>query len=94
MNPIRKIKCTFGLPFFCETMARPTHKTNSLAKSQQNFDHLFYFIQSRNESEQNQAFSPGTMNRNIRNILGHVYHGQLMMQDGYILGVEGKNQTV
>lgn len=75
-------------------MARPTDKAALLAKSQQNFDLLFDFIENRNESEQNKTFPPGTMNRNIRDVLGHLHHWQLMMLDWYAVGMAGQKPDI
>lgn len=91
----RKIKCTFGLPFFIFTvMPRPTDKTSLLNLSQKNFDLLFDFINKLSESEQVVEFPQGTMNRNIRDVLGHLYHWQVLMQHWYETGMSGQKPNI
>lgn len=70
-------------------MPRPTNKTELLTLSQKNYDQLNHFIESRAEAEQMKEFPPGTMNRNIRDVLAHLYHWQLMMKNWYEIGMSG-----
>ena len=68
-------------------MARPKTKIELLDLSRQNFDKLFDFILVIDKDEQNRDFPPGTMNRNIRDILMHLHHWHLMFLDWYKTGM-------
>jgi len=58
-------------------MARPTSKIELLNQSEVNFKKLMALVESTENP--NQEFLPGTMNRNIRDILAHLHHWHLMM---------------
>lgn len=71
-------------------MARPRTKDELLHLSQLNFDKLMRFIQALPESEQSTEFPEGTLNRNIRDVLGHLHHWHLMMAEWYHVGMDGQ----
>jgi len=71
-------------------MARPKNKTALLDLSQENFAKLNAFIEQLSPALQNQEFPPGTMNRNIRDVLTHLHHWHLMLLQWYQLGMAGK----
>lgn len=71
-------------------MPRPTSKTALLELSNENFNKLNDFINQLSTEEQNKEFPEGTMNRNIRDILMHLHHWHLMVQDWYKVGMAGK----
>lgn len=71
-------------------MARPRTKIELLQLSQLNFDKLIGFIDSLSESEREEEFPEGTLNRNIRDILGHLHHWHLMMAEWYQIGMKGQ----
>jgi hypothetical protein len=75
-------------------MPRPTNKATLLELSQKNFDMLFDFIDKHSEADQNKEFPLGTMNRNIRDVLGHLYHWQKMMQLWYETGMSGQKPDI
>ena len=50
---------------------------------------LNQLIDSLSPAGQGAEFPPGTMNRNIRDVLAHLYHWHLMMLDWYIVGMRG-----
>ncbi len=75
-------------------MPRPTDKNTLLEFSQKNFDLLLKYINSRSEPEQMNEFPTGTMNRNIRDVLAHLYHWHLMMKDWYVVGMEGQKPDI
>jgi len=72
-------------------MPRPTNKNDLLILSQKNFKAMNDYVDSFSEEEQNKEFPVGTMNRNFRDILAHLYHWHLLMIDWYTIGMkEGK----
>jgi hypothetical protein len=73
-------------------MARPINKTELLSLSNENFEKLIRLIDQY--SDQNRVFAPGTMNRNIRDVLAHLHHWHLMMQEWYTLGMSGKKPEI
>lgn len=70
-------------------MAVPKTKNELLEQCQDNFHKLNDFIDSLSEKEKLSEFPPGTMNRNIRDVLAHLYHWHLMFLDWYTIGMKG-----
>ncbi len=70
-------------------MPRPKTKPELLHLSAENFNKLLDFIEQMNEVEQGKEFPPGTMNRNIRDVLMHLHHWHLMMLEWYKIGMTG-----
>ena len=52
-------------------MPRPTSKTELLQLSQEKFINLIDFVSA--QENPNKEFSKNTMNRNIRDVLGHLH---------------------
>ncbi|WP_243414766.1 ClbS/DfsB family four-helix bundle protein [Flagellimonas aquimarina] len=52
------------------------------------------FIDSFSTTEQNKDFPKGTMNRNIRDVLGHLHHWHLMFLNWYEVGMKGENPHI
>lgn len=71
-------------------MPRPKTKTELLDLSEANFNRLMDFIEKMDDSKQAGEFPPGTMNRNIRDVLMHLHHWHLMMHDWYTVGMSGE----
>lgn len=71
-------------------MARPKTKEELLNLADSNFHKLNAFIDSLSLKQQESEFPPGTMNRNIRDVLGHLYHWHLMMLRWYKEGMAGE----
>lgn len=71
-------------------MAIPKTKNELLQQSHDNYRKLNELIDSFSEAEQLSEFPPGTMNRNIRDVLAHLHHWHLMFMNWYIVGMEGK----
>lgn len=71
-------------------MARPKTKLELLDLSKHNYDKLIDFILAMDIDEQNRDFPPGTMNRNIRDVLMHVHRWHLMMMEWHRIGMSGK----
>ena len=70
-------------------MARPKTKLELLNLSELNFNKLVYFIDKLDVDAQNKEFPPGTMNRNIKDVLMHLHHWHLLMLDWYKTGMAG-----
>lgn len=73
-------------------MARPTSKIELLSQSEANFKKLMALVESTENAER--EFLPGTMNRNIRDILAHLHHWHLMMIDWYTVGMSGQKPEI
>ena len=71
-------------------MARPKSKPELLDLSKANFETLMSFIEKMDVLEQNKDFPPGTMNRNIRDVLMHLHHWHLMMMNWHKKGSAGE----
>lgn len=71
-------------------MARPQTKEELLLLSQGNMDKLLTYIDALPEAEQLTEFPEGTLNRNIRDVLGHLHHWHLMMAQWYEVGMDGQ----
>ncbi len=75
-------------------MARPIDKAELLDLSKKNFDALLRLIESLPEEEQKADFPTGTMNRNIRDVLMHLHHWHLMMEEWYNAGMNGNKPEI
>lgn len=71
-------------------MARPKTKSELLDLSKANFKKLNDFVEKMDIVEQYKDFRPGTMNRNIRDVLMHLHHWHLMMMNWYKTGMAGE----
>ncbi len=71
-------------------MAVPKTKNELFQQSQDNYQKLIALIESFSEEQQLAEFAPGTMNRNIRDVLAHLYHWHLMFLDWYSIGMKGQ----
>ncbi len=70
-------------------MPRPTTKQELLAQSHAQYAALGALIDGYSAADQQRAFKPGTMNRNIRDVLAHLHHWHLLMQEWYAVGMKG-----
>lgn len=70
-------------------MTRPQNKDQLLFLSRQNFNHLNDLIDSLSEEKRGFVFPEGTMNRNIRDVLAHLYQWQKMFLEWYEIGMKG-----
>ena len=71
-------------------MPKPKNKIELIKFSQSNFEQLIAQIDSIPKEKRNQEFPPGTMNRNIRDVLAHLHHWHLMFLGWYEIGMQGK----
>lgn len=70
-------------------MPRPKTKDELVESSQENFRKLNEFINIFSEQEQHLEFPKGTLNRNIRDVLAHLHHWNLMTLGWYEVGMKG-----
>jgi hypothetical protein len=70
-------------------MPRPINKEDLLNQGAHNFDKLMAFVEALPPEVQVAEFPPGTMNRNIRDLLMHLHHWHKMMQEWYRVGMAG-----
>lgn len=70
-------------------MARPKNKTDLVQQSEKSFADLQSFITSLSEAQQHQAFPAQYMNRNIRDVLGHIHAWHLLFLRWYAEGMAG-----
>ncbi len=71
-------------------MPVPKTKNELLEQSQENYQKLIDFVESFSKQEQTAEFPPGTMNRNIRDVLAHLHHWHLMFLNWYTRGMKGE----
>ncbi|WP_350284853.1 ClbS/DfsB family four-helix bundle protein [uncultured Croceitalea sp.] len=70
-------------------MPRPKTKVDLIEQSQNNYKKLFDYINAFTQQEQMAEFPVGTLNRNIRDVLAHLHHWNLMMIQWYTVGMKG-----
>ena len=75
-------------------MPRPKSKKELLDLSQKNFKKLNDFINTFSKEEQNTSFKGDSMNRNIRDVLAHLYHWHLLMLEWYKIGMSGEKPNM
>ena len=59
-----------------------------------NYEKLLNYVESFSEEEVHAEFPQGTLNRNIRDVLAHLHHWHLMMQDWYSVGMTGDKPDI
>ncbi|OEK04246.1 ClbS/DfsB family four-helix bundle protein [Roseivirga misakiensis] len=75
-------------------MPRPTSKQELLAASEANYKRLLDLIDSYSADEVNTEFAPGTLNRNIKDVLAHLHEWHLIMQGWYKTGMAGEKPAM
>lgn len=75
-------------------MGRPKNRSELLEASKNGFLTLMEEINQLSLIEQEKEFPSGTMNRNIRDVLGHLHHWQKMMATWYEIGMAGDKPTM
>ncbi len=70
-------------------MAIPKTKLELFNQSNDNYQRLTSLIDSFPEEVKVAEFPPGTMNRNIRDVLAHLYHWHTMLLEWYSVGMKG-----
>jgi hypothetical protein len=75
-------------------MARPVNKSELLTQASENYTKLLSHIGEYTPEQRSEPFPEGTLNRNIRDVLAHLYHWHLMMQDWYEVGMKGEKPDI
>ena len=75
-------------------MPKPTNKIQLKEASNHNYKKLIGLVNSFSEEVREAEFSPGTMNRNIRDVLAHLHHWHLLLIDWYEAGIKGKKPSM
>lgn len=75
-------------------MPRPKNKSELLSLSTKNYDKLSSHINQLPKELKVASFHPGTMNRNIRDVLAHLHEWHLMMINWYEMGMSGKKPDI
>jgi len=75
-------------------MPRPTNKTELIHASNDNFYRLMNLIRSLPGKVVESDFPPGTLNRNIRDVLAHLHHWHLLFFDWYKVGMSGNKPSI
>ncbi len=70
-------------------MAKPSNKNELQEASKETFNNLLDLIGSLEPDFKEKDFLEGTLNRNVRDILGHLHHWHLLMLDWYHVGMSG-----
>ncbi|MEO9483628.1 MAG: ClbS/DfsB family four-helix bundle protein [Ekhidna sp.] len=70
-------------------MPRPKTKEELLILGKANYERLLALVDSLTSEQQSADFPPGTLNRNIRDVLTHIHHWHLMLLDWYKVGMAG-----
>ena len=73
-------------------MPRPTNKQELLSASQENYSAILKFIE--NLPDPGREFHPGTMNRNVRDVLAHLHEWHQMFLNWYEVGMKGKKPVM
>jgi hypothetical protein len=71
-------------------MPRPKSKSELLELSQSNYKKLLELVNAYSKEEVNRTFPEGTMNRNVRDVLAHLHHWHIMLQEWYNVGMQGR----
>ncbi|MEM8896835.1 MAG: ClbS/DfsB family four-helix bundle protein, partial [Bacteroidota bacterium] len=75
-------------------MPRPKTKEELLHLSEVNYQKLISLIASYSKEEQVREFPEGTLNRNIRDVLGHLHHWHQLFLGWYEEGMAGKKPDI
>ena len=75
-------------------MPRPRSKSELLELSKINYDKLMELINSFSPEQQQGEFPPGTMNRNIRDLLAHLHEWHLMFLQWHDTGMTGEKPDI
>lgn len=71
-------------------MPKPQNKSQLVQAANTNFEQLVNLIENLSTEIQKCDFPPGTLNRNIRDVLAHLHHWHVMLLDWYTVGMEGE----
>lgn len=75
-------------------MPRPKNKEELVALASKNYEKLLGLIDALPSDKQERDFPPGTMNRNISDVLAHLHHWHLMFLKWYEVGMSGGKPSI
>ena len=75
-------------------MARPATKLDLEFLAKENYQKLLSLIETLPEEQREDSFPEGTMNRNIRDVIGHLYHWHLLFLNWYEVGMRGEKPKI
>lgn len=75
-------------------MPRPKNKQELLDAGAQNYAKLLQQVDSFSKEEQERAFPPNTLNRNIRDVFGHLHHWHLLCLGWHAAAVAGEKPAM
>ncbi|ATA69081.1 MULTISPECIES: ClbS/DfsB family four-helix bundle protein [Capnocytophaga] len=75
-------------------MPRPQSKIELEKLAEDNYRKLCLFVEGLSEAQKNEEFPQGTMNRNIRDVIGHLYHWHLLFLTWYKVGMKGEKPKI
>ena len=75
-------------------MPRPQTKKDLQELSGKNYAKLMDYINGLPDEEQQREFPQGTLNRNIRDVICHLYHWHLMVLEWYEVGMRGEQPDI
>ena len=75
-------------------MARPATKQDLEFLAKENYQKLLSLIETLPEEQREDSFPEGTMNRNIRDVIGHLYHWHLLFLNWYEVGMRGEKPKI
>ena len=75
-------------------MPRPTTKKELLETSQANYQKLITLIDGLSKTQLHAEFPEGTLNRNVRDVLAHLHHWNLMTLEWYRVGMSGEKPSM
>lgn len=75
-------------------MARAKNKTDLLENAETSFKKMNDMIENFTPEQQESNFPMPTMNRNIRDLLAHMYEWQIMLFDWYETGQRGEKPEI
>jgi len=75
-------------------MARPTNKTELLEAAQTNYLKLMNYTDELSQEAICQEFPAGYLNRNIRDVVAHLYHWHTLIQAWMEVGMKGQKPDI
>ena len=75
-------------------MPRPKSKKELVHLSTENFNKLTELVKNLDPAELKKQFPKGMLNRNIRDVIGHLHHWHLLFLEWYKVGMKGEKPAM
>ncbi len=75
-------------------MARPQNKTELLALAEKNYQRLLDYTNELPKDLITKEFPEGFLNRNVRDVLAHLYHWHTLVQNWIAVGMKGDKPDI